>query len=100
MAQAQLAKRIRQLARDSSNVFLTDHVKKQMAQRKVSHAEVVECLRCGTITRVPEISDDMESLECRMERYVAGRDLTVVAAICEEDPDVVVVTVFSSGNQH
>lgn len=67
-----------------------------MRLRKVSVTEVFECIRNGVIRRPPETSGDGESLECRMERYVAGRDLAVVVALCDEDPDAVLVTVFIS----
>ena len=67
-----------------------------MRLRKVSAMEVFECIRNGVIRRAPEISGDGESLECRMERYVAGRDLAVIVALCDEDPDAVLVTVFVS----
>jgi len=91
---AQLGKRIRLAAKDSANVVLTDHAVKRMKARGITNLEVMCVLREGTIRRVPEESADGESLECRMERYVAGRDLAVVVAISDEDPDVVVVTTF------
>ncbi len=94
---AQLARHIREVARDSGAVFFTQHVSVQMRKRKVSSSEVLECLRMGSLRRVPEPNPGKGSLECRMERYVAGRELAVIVALCEEDPDLVVVTVFSIG---
>lgn len=93
----QLAKHIRLVAKDSVRVRLTVHVKGQMKVRKVTTIEVHECLRLGTIRRQPEENEEKGSLECRMERYVSGRDITAVVALCDEDPNLVVVTVFEMG---
>lgn len=65
-----------------------------MRQRKVSAPEVFECLQLGSIDRVPEANEEMGSLECLMERYVSGRQLGIIVALSDEDPDVVVVTIF------
>lgn len=65
-----------------------------MVKRKVSTLELFACLELGRILRTPEGNIKKGSLECRMERYVAGRDLTVVVALCDEDPDAITVTVF------
>ncbi len=94
---AQLARHIRTVAYDSGAVLFTQHVGVQMRRRKVSSAEVLECLRLRALRRVPEPNPGKGSLECRMERYVAVRELAVIVALCDEDPDLVVVTVFSVG---
>lgn len=91
---AQLAKHIRELSKTPAAVYFTKHAKAQMVRRKVSTLEVFECIRNGTIRRAPEVSNDGESLECRIERYVAGRELAVIVALCDEDPNIVLVTVF------
>ena len=96
-SQAQLARHIRFVAKSSAAVFFSDHANVQMRKRKVSSVEVLECLREGTIRRVPEPNIKMGNLECRMERYVAGRELAVIVALSDEDPDVLVVTVFNVG---
>jgi hypothetical protein len=90
----QLAKHIRTLAKSTVAVFITVHAKKQMKARRVTSQEVYECLQFGQIVREPEENQEKESLECRMERYVSGRQLGVIVALCDEDPDVIVVTVF------
>lgn len=92
-----IAKHIRTIAKDSSCVFFTKHVKVRMNQRKITTAEVLDCIRNGTISRALEQSQDGQSLECRMERHVAGRNVAVVVALCDEDPDIVLVTVFLMG---
>jgi hypothetical protein len=91
---AQLEKLIRATAKDTKAVFITVHASVRMREWKVSSQEIYECLQLGNIRQQPEPNDAKGSLECRMERYVAGRNIAVVAAICDEDPDVIVVTVF------
>lgn len=93
-SQAQLAKHIRTLAKNTSNVLLTVHVKERMAERDVSNIEIFECLRLGTIRRTPESNDETGSLECRMERQVLKRELACIVALCDENPNLIVVTVF------
>lgn len=90
----QLAKIIRRVAKNTISVVITDHAKTRMRQRKVTSQEVYECLQLGQIVREPEGNEDKGSLECLMERYVCGRQLGVIVALCDEDPDVVVDTIF------
>lgn len=90
----QLAKHIRFIAKNTVSIFITDHAKKRMKQRKVTSQEVYECLQLGQIAREPEENQEKGSLECLMERYVSGRQLGVIVALCDEDPDAIVVTVF------
>lgn len=90
----QLAKHIRFIAKSTASVFITVHAKNRMKQRKVTSQEVYECLQLGQIIREPEVNQEKESLECLMERYVSGRQLGIVVALCDEDPDAIVVTVF------
>lgn len=90
----QLAKKIRNAAKITANVVMTTHVKAQMKRRKVTASMVYECLRNGQIVRTPEVNFAFGTLECRMERYCAGCNCTVVVALDEEYPDLVCVTVW------
>lgn len=92
---AQLQKHIRAVAADTSRVFITVHAKGRMRQRRISIHEVYECLRQGVLRRTPEPNPAKGSLECRMERYVAGRECAVVVALDDEQPDLLVVTVMT-----
>jgi hypothetical protein len=94
-SQPQIQRHIRAVARDSLNVILTSHAKAQMRSRKVLHAEVIACLRSGCIHRPPEPNPAKGNLEVRMEYYVAGRDIKVIVAVSDEDPDLLVVTVIA-----
>lgn len=95
MTNAQLQAHIRHLAMDSGHVVFTFHAQERMAQRSVSDWEVFECLRGGVIQRPPTLDKKTGSLRCRMEHFGSGRNLAVVAALDDEDPDVVVVTVMT-----
>lgn len=91
---AQLAKHIRGLAKNTANVVFTVHVKERMLQREVTNMEVLQCLRLGTIRRTPERNDKTGALECRMERQVLRRELACIVALCDENPNLIIVTVF------
>ncbi len=91
---AQLAKHIRSLAKNSANVVFTMHVKKRMVEREITNMEVLQCLRLGTIRRTPEANEKAGALECRMERQVLKRELACIVALCDEDPSLLIVTVF------
>jgi len=92
----QLQAHIRQLASNSAAVVITPHAKSQMRKRGINVSLVYESLREGRLLRRPEPSLQHGSLECRMERYAAGKNCCVVAALSDETPNVVCVTVFYS----
>lgn len=90
----QLQRHIRTVAKSTSSIILLKHAKAQMVKRKFLQAEVYEILRSGKINRTPEPNSIKGSLECRMEFYVAGRNCAVIVALCDEQPDLIVVTVM------
>lgn len=90
----QLAKHIRTASAVTANIFITTHARVQMKKRKVPVAMVYECLRLGQIVREPEENFVHGTLECRMERYSAGCNCTVIVALDDENPDLVCVTVW------
>lgn len=90
--------RIRAIAADSRRVFFTDHARKRIKQRHLSLEAVLAVLRLGRLLRAPEHNAAKGSLECRMERFVDGRDLAVIVAISDGDPDLVVITAMTTGN--
>ncbi len=75
---------------------MTSHALMRMRQRHVTRDIVIEVLRMGRLTRIPEPNLRRGSLECRMERFCAGRQLAVIAAISDDDPDILVITVIES----
>lgn len=66
----------------------------RMRQRHVTQEIVVEVLRQGRLAGTPEPNLARGSLECRIERYCTGRQIGVVVAISDDDPDLIVVTVI------
>ena len=96
LSRSQLSKHIRAVSANSSAVFITRHAKAQMHKRGINVSLVYDCLREGAVNRQPEPSLKLDNLECRMERFLAGKTCCVIAALCDEDPDIVCVTVFFS----
>jgi len=90
----QLQGHIRALAADTAHIVITGHASAQMKKRYIGINEVYDCLRNGMIVRPPKINAEFGALECRMERYVGGREIAVVVSLCDEDPNLIVVTVF------
>lgn len=95
LSRSQLERHIRSVSSDTARVFLTVHVRTQMRKRHVVTSEVFETMRKGKIMLVPETDLKTGHLICRMERYMAGRNLAVCVALDDNDPDLVVVTVIT-----
>lgn len=91
----QLQRHIRQTAQEARLIFLTEHAKARMHQRKVLLEEVVDCLRLGRLQTPAE--EDMRTgrLICRMTWYGSWRNLAVCVALDDDRPDLVVVTVIA-----
>ncbi len=83
---------IRQAAGEARNVIFTDHALLRMRQRQISRDAAMAILRKGMLHREPEPNQRHGTWECRMEYYIAGRHLALVAAVDAADPAVVVVT--------
>lgn len=96
LSKPQFERLIRTIARDGSRVFMTSHALMRMRQRHVTRDLVLEVLRMGRLTRIPEPNLRHGSLECRMERFCAGRQLAVVVAISDDDPEILVITVIET----
>ena len=91
---SQLQGLIRSIAADSARVYFTNHARARMRLRHVTQEIVIEVLQHGKLAGIPEPNAVRGSLECWMERYCTGRQIRVVAAISDENPDLVVVTVI------
>lgn len=94
----QLQKLIRTAAQNTDLIVLTDHAEMRLLQRAITMQEIHDVLRGGCIERPFAIDEEHDSIECRMERYVAGRDLVVMVALVDEDPDLLVITAFEDEN--
>ena len=97
-SKSQLQLRIRNTARESKRIFVTGHAEKQMRRRAITRELMEEVLQRGQLRPEPEPNLAYGTLECRMERFCAGRDLGVVVALSDEDPDLVVVTAMVIGD--
>lgn len=69
-----------QLATDSSRVFFTDHAEDRMHERAITRAQVLRCLRHGTIVEGPA-RDTHGKWVMNMEVMSAGDVLRVVTAL-------------------
>jgi hypothetical protein len=94
LSKKQIERVIRDRATDTANVLLTVHARKRMKERRITLAMVYEVLRRGNLHREPEINLRYGTLECRMERYVEGRDIAVVVAFGTDAAGLPVVTVM------
>ncbi|ALV06629.1 DUF4258 domain-containing protein [Roseateles depolymerans] len=90
----QLQRHIRTQAARTELVFLTTHARKRMAERKVSMAEVLECLRRGSLRTPAEVDVKTGHLICRMNWWGAERDLTTCVALSDDEPSLIVITVI------
>jgi hypothetical protein len=95
LSNRQLQAHVRLTAKDSSKVFFTEHAFFRMAIRSVSDLEVMHCLRNGLIERPTQIDKRTGAVKCRMEHFGSSRNLAVVVALDNNDPDLVVVTVMT-----
>lgn len=94
LSKKQMERHIRERALNTANVLLTDHARKRMRERRITLAMVYDVLRKGILVREPEPSLRHEALECRMERYVEGRDIGVVVAFEIDATGLPVITVM------
>lgn len=91
----QLQRLIHEIAKDSGQVVFTHHARIRMRQRQISGGLVLDVLRHGRLSRLPEPNATYGSLECRIERYSAGRQIAVIVALCDDNPGVLVITVIA-----
>lgn len=93
---ANFLKRLRAAAADSARVTVTEHAAKRMKQRKVSFAQVVQCLQKGVI-REPTALTQYGDWKATVGYRLAGDDVQV-AVVIERDASkdwCVVITVIS-----
>ena len=63
-----------------------------MKFRHITQLMVLNVLRNGRIRRSPEPNLAKGTLECRMDYFLAGRQIGVVVAVSHDEANVVVVT--------
>ena len=95
MSNAQLQKHIRSVSINSVNVFITDHARKRMIQREITDFQVIDCLRNGVMQR-PAIQDmKTGDIKCRIEHFGTSKNISVVVALSDQDPDLIIITVMN-----
>ena len=65
-----------------------------MRQRYVNDPMVLEVLRLGRMSMPPEPDIKQVGVKCRMQRFVAGTQVSVVVYLEYPSPDLLVVTVI------
>ena len=93
-SQRQLERFIRARAADSGNVVLTAHARKRMQQRRITLPMLMDVLTKGHIAMPPEPDMRHPGLTCRMQRFVAGKNVAAVVYVEYPAPKLVVVTVI------
>lgn len=92
----QLQAHIRTVSSDSTRVAFTKHALVRMKQRQITRDMALEVLRKGRMIRARERNLAKGSIECRMEKFLAGRDLAIVVALIDSDPDLIVITAMET----
>ena len=95
MTNVQLQKHIRLLSKNSANVFITEHARKRMHQRKITDYQVIDCLRNGVVQRPATQDIKTRDIKCRMEHFGTSRNISVVVALSDQDPDLIIITVMN-----
>src|SRR4051812_37746939 len=75
---------LREVSKDSSRVFYTDHVEEQMRKRKISRPQVLRCLARGKIVEDPFLSLK-GNWEMAVEAVTAGNCLHVACALDKDE---------------
>ena len=92
LSKPQLQAHIRRVAANSAHLAFTDHALKQMRRRHITRDMAIEVVRQGMLKRTPKPNHAKGNLECRMEHFMTGRNLGVVVAVSDDEPDLIIVT--------
>ncbi len=75
-------------------MVFTRHAQQRMRQRRINDPMVLEVLRMGRFALPPEPDLRRSGLVCRVQRFVAGKEVAVVVYVEYPQTDLVVVTVI------
>ena len=90
---------MKEIARNSGNVVWTNHAQQQMKKRHITFAMATDVLCRGIIHKEPEQDIRTGHMICRMERYCAGANIAICAALeSEQACDIIVVTAIRFGD--
>jgi len=90
---------VRELAKDSSNVYFLRHAEKVLKKRRITHHQAVMCLRLGKIVEGPYIDNGSGNWRFRMERLCCGEEVTLAVELENTEENgvyklILVVTAF------
>jgi Domain of unknown function (DUF4258) len=91
-SKSQFEEYIKTTAKDGLRIVVTQHAKNQMRLRGIQQQAMEATLRSGNMLRECEPNIAKGTYECRMEKYVAGKDIGVVVAVSEDNPNLIIVT--------
>lgn len=86
---------VHEQAKSSNNIVFTTHALKRMKERAITAQGVVEVLQRGRLKHPAERDIKTGLAVCRVERVVAGQGITVVVALDDENPELIVVTAIN-----
>lgn len=92
---ANMLRIVRELARDTANVFIEPHARSRMKKRHITRTQVYACLRHGVIDEHAH-ENIRGNWKCTLRHQHAG-DVVRVTAVIEKDEEgnwIAVVTVF------
>lgn len=93
LSPAKALQKICKIGADSLNIVVQQtHGRARQRSRRVSHAQIVKCVRLGTIQEGPFLNDK-GNWQVTMFRHSAGEELACVVAI-EEPNQLVVITII------
>lgn len=78
---------VREVAADSSRVFLTRHARVRMRERKIDRTQVFDVLRRGRIAEAPARQPGGE-WKFTMQRITMGNDVTVAVVLDATRPAI------------
>ena len=91
-SKSKFEKYIKTAAKDGAHIIVTEHAKSQMRLRGIQQQAMEVTLRSGNMLRECEPNIAKGTFECRMEKYIAGKDIGVTVAVSPTDPSLIIVT--------
>ena len=96
LSEAVAKSKLREIAKDSSKVFLTDHVRKRMKQRKITLPQILCCMEHGQFEEGP-YRETNGSWKMKLSVVSAGDVISAVVVLDYDDTNQdhsIVVTVI------
>lgn len=75
---------IREAAKDSGRVFITDDVSSGLYEARMTRLQVIRCLEDGDLIGKPALND-FKDWECRLERFAVGVCIRITVVLERRD---------------